>query len=112
MRRCGCWKATLAFEPASERASSRLIAANSSMKRKWTRASNECSSLMRIRWTRAAAEDLEHIKDYFTAERLVRPSFALCLFASAPISGTELEQTPCDLCHENSTEDNFVPMPY
>src|SRR5260370_14508018 len=33
------------FRAGSERASSRLTAANSSEKRKWTPASNECSSL-------------------------------------------------------------------
>src|ERR1700732_1740518 len=43
MRRCGCWKTTRAFELGFERVSSRLTAANSSKKRKWTPASNECS---------------------------------------------------------------------
>src|SRR6266567_6736087 len=44
MQRCGWWKMTHVFEPGSEKASSKPTAASLSKKRKWTPASNECSS--------------------------------------------------------------------
>jgi hypothetical protein len=44
MPRCACSKATRSFELASAKASSKLIAANSSKKKKWMCASSECSS--------------------------------------------------------------------
>lgn len=40
--------------------------ANSSKKKKWTPASNECFARDAPRWTPAAAEDLEHIKEFLT----------------------------------------------